>query len=202
MQMSESCSTVKSRDEKAFKVLGIEHGSTAVRFALCTFSISENPSGGSGICGSSSERYSHGSIRRIAHAPLPVFDGLTGLLEAAGITEHQPESISIIVLAYGMGDGLKSFELIEKTDTSSCLPSLPAGRRTGVGTAIFNFLKLSNNNGMLKVPVVLVPGLNAGTPWFDTGKRVMYSHLAAPDKVCTIFSALQTFGKNFILAEV
>jgi putative methanogenesis marker protein 12 len=107
------------------------------------------------------------------------------------------DSIKLIAMTYGMGDGIAKIQPIAKVKNRGILSIQGAGKITGGGTSVYSEIEESN------IPTVLIPGLHKDSPSLDPLFRAAYSHQASSEKISISYSAfLETNWKNMIIADI
>jgi putative methanogenesis marker protein 12 len=99
-------------------------------------------------------------------------------------------SISLIGLTYSMGDAISQITPINLIKNRGVLSIEGVGKKTNVGTKIFDEVKRSG------LPTVLIPGLHRNCDFLDERFRSLYSHHSSPSKVCAAYHCIKTLSKK------
>ncbi len=99
-------------------------------------------------------------------------------------------SISLIGLTYSMGDAISQITPIILVKNRGVLSIEGIGKKTLVGTKIFDEVKRS------ELPAVLIPGLHRNCDFLDERFRALYSHQSSPSKVCAAYHCIKTLNKK------
>ncbi|GAA5819591.1 MAG: methanogenesis marker 13 protein [Methanobrevibacter sp. CfCl-M3] len=107
------------------------------------------------------------------------------------------ESISLLAMTYGMGDGISSILPLKKVKNKGILSINGAGKVTGGGTSVYNEIEKSD------IPTVIIPGLHKNSPSLDKRFNAAYSHQASSEKVSISYNAyLSTKWENMVVADI
>lgn len=154
--------------------LGIDHGTTAIRFALET--------------GNEVLTF---ELERAAAAALSEVEILATIEDKFGI---QYEEIDLAALTYSMGDGFSSIKDVKKLEGRGLKSIEGAGKKTGGGTRVFDAIYYSS------IPAVAIPGLHAESK-VDARMKV-FSHLTSPEKLGIAYH-IQCLGNNdFVVSDI
>jgi len=172
--------------------LGIEHGTRGVRGAF--LSTESEP-------GSFELKPAHFfEIARTSEGRKEGRKEFPSILEK--IKEFSPLSeIKLVVLTYSMGDAFHEIADIRTLRGRGIQSIKGAGRVVGLGTAVFDELRESG------LRVFVLPGIHRDTPTLLPEFRILYSHIAAPDKLGSAYHASLFLksrgmaGENFILTD-
>lgn len=99
-------------------------------------------------------------------------------------------SISLIGLTYSMGDAISQITPIILVKNRGVLSIEGVGKKTHVGTKIFDEVKES------ELPTILIPGLHRNCDFLDERFRLLYSHHSSPSKVCAAYHCMNTLNKK------
>lgn len=154
--------------------IGIDHGTTAMRFAL--------------IEGESTHTF---ELERAEAAAMSENEILTSLEEHFGI---QREKIDLIALTYSMGDGFSTINDIRNLEGRGLKSIEGAGKKTGGGTRVFDAIR---NSG---IPAIAIPGLHTESK-VDPRMKV-FSHLTSPEKLGIAYHILRLGYNNFVVSDI
>ncbi len=102
----------------------------------------------------------------------------------------------LIGLTYSMGDGITSITDIRNVSNRGQLEEV-TGESVGGGTRMFDEIQKSRYNA------VLIPGLHRGIECLDERFRLLYSHMAASEKVALCYHASNVIEeKSFIVSDI
>lgn len=155
--------------------LGVDHGTSAVRFAVLA-----------------------DDLVRMFEIPREIAGGLS--LEDLGqsIEEHLGMPLSDIDLAcltYSMGDGLSQIEEVRFVQNRGVLDTAGVGKKTNAGMKVFDIF--AGN----ACPAVLLPGLHQGNPVTDS-RMQHFSHQGSPEKIGIAYHAVSLGYGRFILSDI
>lgn len=154
--------------------IGIDHGTTAMRFALIE-----------------RENTLTFELERAEAAAMSENDILTSLESHFGIRR---ETIDLIALTYSMGDGFSTIKDIRSLEGRGLRSVEGAGKKTGGGTRVFDAIR---NSG---VPAIAIPGLHMESK-VDSRMKV-FSHLTSPEKLGIAYHILCLGYKNFVVSDI
>ena len=160
--------------------IGIDHGTTGIRFALLSGSASEN----------SARIY---EISRERAASLREHEILREIERAFGV---KLSDVRLIAVSYSMGDGISKITDLHAAKNRGLREEVAAaGLKVGGGTRVFDAIKSSG------VPAVLIPGIHADLHCLDRRMR-FFSHGASPEKVGIAYYIFKKGFKDFIFSDV
>ena len=154
--------------------IGIDHGTTAMRFALIE-----------------RERTLTFELGRAEAAAMSENEILISLEENFGIRR---ETIDLIALTYSMGDGFSTIKDVRSLKGRGLKSIEGAGKKTGGGTRVFDAVL---NSG---IPAVAIPGLHMDSK-VDSRMKV-FSHLTSPEKLGIAYHILCLGYKNFVVSDI
>ncbi|MCC4766351.1 methanogenesis marker 12 protein [Methanosarcina sp. DH1] len=154
--------------------IGIDHGTTAMRFAL--------------IEGENTHTF---ELERAEAAAMSENEILTSLEEHFGI---QRETIDLIALTYSMGDGFSTIKDVRNLKGRGLKSIEGAGKKTGGGTRVFDAIR---NSG---IPAIAIPGLHTESK-VDSRMKV-FSHLTSPEKLGIAYHILCLGYNNFVVSDI
>jgi len=154
--------------------IGIDHGTTAMRFAL--------------IDGESILTF---ELERADAAAMSENEILTSLEEHFGI---QRETIDLVALTYSMGDGFSTIKDVRSLEGRGLKSTEGAGKKTGGGTKVFDAIR---NSG---IPAIAIPGLHTESK-VDSRMKV-FSHLTSPEKLGIAYHILCLGYNNFVVSDI
>lgn len=154
--------------------IGIDHGTTAMRFAL--------------IDGESTLTF---ELERADAAAMSENEILTSLEEHFGI---QRETIDLVALTYSMGDGFSTIKDVRSLEGRGLKSIEGAGKKTGGGTKVFDAIR---NSG---IPAIAIPGLHTESK-VDSRMKV-FSHLTSPEKLGIAYHILCLGYNNFVVSDI
>ena len=160
--------------------IGIDHGTTGIRFALLSGSASEN----------SARIY---EISRERAASLREREILREIERAFGV---KLRDVRLVAVSYSMGDGISKITDLHAAKNRGLREEVAAaGLKVGGGTRVFDAIKSSG------VPAVLIPGIHADLQCLDRRMR-FFSHGASPEKVGIAYYIFKKGFKDFIFSDV
>ena len=160
--------------------IGIDHGTTGIRFALLSGSASEN----------SARIY---EISRERAASLREREILREIEHAFGV---KLSDVRLVAVSYSMGDGISKITDLHAARNRGLREEVAAaGLKVGGGTRVFDAIKSSG------VPAVLIPGIHADLHCLDRRMR-FFSHGASPEKVGIAYYIFKKGFKDFIFSDV
>lgn len=154
--------------------IGIDHGTTAMRFALID-----------------GERTLTFELERADAAAMSENEILTSLEEHFGI---QRETIDLVALTYSMGDGFSTIKDVRSLEGRGLKSIEGAGKKTGGGTKVFDAIR---NSG---IPAIAIPGLHTESK-VDSRMKV-FSHLTSPEKLGIAYHILCLGYNNFVVSDI
>ncbi|HHV24557.1 MAG: methanogenesis marker 12 protein [Methanosarcina sp.] len=154
--------------------IGIDHGTTAMRFAL----IKE-------------QKTLTFELGRAEAAAMSEYEILT-LLEENFEIRH--EAIDLIALTYSMGDGFSAIKDVRSLEGRGLKSIEGAGKKTGGGTRVFDTIR---NSG---IPAIAIPGLHMESK-VDPRMKV-FSHLTSPEKLGIAYHILCLGHENFVVSDI
>ena len=154
--------------------IGIDHGTTAMRFAL--------------IEGENTHTF---ELERAEAAAMSENEILTSLEEHFGIRR---ETIDLIALTYSMGDGFSTIKDVRNLEGRGLKSIEGAGKKTGGGTRVFDAIR---NSG---IPAIAIPGLHTESK-VDSRMKV-FSHLTSPEKLGIAYHILCLGYNNFVVSDI
>ena len=160
--------------------IGIDHGTTGIRFALLSGGASEN----------SARIY---EISRERAASLREREILREIERAFGV---KLSDVRLVAVSYSMGDGISKITDLHAAKSRGLREEVAAaGLKVGGGTRVFDAIKSSG------VPAVLIPGIHADLHCLDRRMR-FFSHGASPEKVGIAYYIFKKGFKDFIFSDV
>lgn len=154
--------------------IGIDHGTTAMRFALLegkivrTFELSRT------------------KAASLSEAEI--------LRELEKNLETSREKIELVGLTYSMGDGFSSIKDLRALEGRGLQSVEGAGKKTGGGTKVFEAIR---NSG---IPAVAIPGLHTNSR-VDPRMKV-FSHLTSPEKLGIAYHIHCLGYEDFVMADI
>lgn len=107
------------------------------------------------------------------------------------------EEIDLTSVCYSMGDGINKILPIEKVKNRGVINIEGVGEKIGGGTKVYDEIKNSN------LPAIVIPGLHRNIECIDKRFKVLYSHIASPEKLSMAYMAYKIFKFNdFILSDI
>ncbi len=157
--------------------IGVDHGTTGIRFAC----ISE---------GASEAVY---ELSREDAAGMSTHEIMNAIEKGLNISF---DDVGLVALTYSMGDGISYITDIRSVPMRGLREEeTAAGKRVGGGTRVFDAFRSSD------MPVVLIPGIHADLECVDWRMRFL-SHGASPDKVCVAYHIFKRGYRNFVFADI
>lgn len=154
--------------------IGIDHGTTAMRFALIE-----------------GKKVLTFELERAEAASMSENEILIAIEKNFGI---ERESIKLIALTYSMGDGFCTIK-DAKTLKDRGLKSIEgAGKKTGGGTRVFDAICFSG------IPAIAIPGLHTESK-VDPRMKV-FSHLTSPEKLGIAYHIRCLGYEDFIVSDI
>ena len=154
--------------------IGIDHGTTAIRFAL----KEEN-------------KVLTFELERAAAAAMSENEILASIEGEFGI---KLKEIDLIALTYSMGDGFSAIKDVRKLEERGLRSIEGAGKKTGGGTRVFDAIRHSN------IPAIAIPGLHTESN-VDPRMKV-FSHLTSPEKLGIAYHIRCLGYKDFVVSDI
>jgi putative methanogenesis marker protein 12 len=155
--------------------IGIDHGTTAMRFAALF------PDG----------EVLKLEIPRTEAAEMSKSQLISSIEEAFGISSPD---ILLMAVTYSMGDGIKDIEDIATVENRGVKSIEGAGKKTGGGGLVFDSIRSSG------IPAVVIPGIHEGS---DTDPRLnIFSHSTSPEKIGIAYHAFALGFNDFVLSDI
>jgi putative methanogenesis marker protein 12 len=154
--------------------IGIDHGTTAMRFALIE-----------------GEKTLTFELGRAEAASMSENEILASIEENFGIRR---ETIDLIALTYSMGDGFSVIKDVRSLEGRGLKSIEGAGKKTGGGTRVFDAIRNS------EIPSIAIPGLHAESK-VDPRMKV-FSHLTSPEKLGIAYHILCLGYNNFVVSDI
>ena len=154
--------------------IGIDHGTTAMRFAL----IKE-------------DRTLTFELGRAEAAAMSENEILASLEEKFGVRR---ETIDLVALTYSMGDGFSTIKDIKNLEGRGLKSTEGAGKKTGGGTRVFDAIRYSG------IPAIAIPGLHMESK-VDSRMKV-FSHLTSPEKLGIAYHIVCLGYKDFVVSDI
>lgn len=154
--------------------IGIDHGTTAMRFAL----IKE-------------DSILTFELGRAEAAAMSEKEILASIEEKFGVRR---ETIDLVALTYSMGDGFSTIKDIRNLEGRGLKSIEGAGKKTGGGTRVFDAIRYSG------IPAIAIPGLHMESK-VDSRMKV-FSHLTSPEKLGIAYHILCLGYKNFVVSDI
>ncbi|AEH60860.1 methanogenesis marker protein 12 [Methanosalsum zhilinae DSM 4017] len=154
--------------------LGIDHGTTAIRFAsLLDGTINKF------------------EIARSKLISIPESE----LIEHIGLNLNvDMNKIKLIALTYSMGDGIISIEDIKHLKNRGIKSNRGVGNRIGAGELVFDAVKKSD------IPSVVIPGIHSKS---GTDPRLnIFSHSTSPEKIGIAYHAKCMGYNNYVVSDI
>jgi len=154
--------------------IGIDHGTTAMRFALI-----------------GRDKVLTFELERAKAAAMSENEILASIEENF---EIQRENIDLVALTYSMGDGFSEIKDVKALEGRGLQSIEGAGKKTGGGTRVFDAIR---NSG---IPAIAIPGLHVKSK-VDSRMRV-FSHLTSPEKLGIAYHILCLGHKDFVVSDI
>lgn len=154
--------------------IGVDHGTTAMRFALLE-----------------REKILTFELGRAEAAAMSEKEILLSIEKEFGI---RAEDIDLIALTYSMGDGFSEIKDVKKLEGRGLQSIEGAGKKTGGGTRVFDAVK---NSG---IPAIGIPGLHVGSK-VDPRMKV-FSHLTSPEKLGIAYHIRCLGYEDFVVSDI
>lgn len=154
--------------------IGIDHGTTAMRFALIE-----------------GEKIQTFELERSEAAAMSENEILTSLENNLGVRR---EAIDLISLTYSMGDGFSTIKDVKSLEGRGLKSIEGAGKKTGGGTRVFDAIR---NSG---ISAIAIPGIHKDSK-VDSRMKV-FSHLTSPEKLGIAYHIFCLGYKNFVVSDI
>lgn len=154
--------------------IGIDHGTTAMRFAL--------------IEGEKVLTFELGRAEAAAMSEKEILESIEKEFRI------KIEDIDLIALTYSMGDGFSEIKDLRKLEGRGLQSTEGAGKKTGGGTRVFDAIR---NSG---IPAVAIPGLHAKSK-VDPRMKV-FSHLTSPEKLGIAYHIRCLGYEDFVVSDI
>jgi putative methanogenesis marker protein 12 len=154
--------------------MGIDHGTTAMRFALVD-----------------GEKVLTFELERAKAASMAENEVLDALEKSFGI---ERTSIDLVALTYSMGDGFSVITNVRNLKERGLKSIEGAGKKTGGGTRVFDSILHSG------IPAIAIPGLHTESK-VDPRMKV-FSHLTSPEKLGIAYHILCLGYENFVVSDI
>ena len=154
--------------------IGVDHGTTAMRFALID-----------------GEKVLTFELGRAEAAAMSEKEILASIEKEFGI---KIGDIGLIALTYSMGDGFSAVKDVRKLEGRGLQSTEGAGKKTGGGTRVFDAVR---NSG---IPAIAIPGLHVGSK-VDPRMKV-YSHLTSPEKLGIAYHIRCLGYEDFVVSDI
>lgn len=164
--------------------MGIDHGTSAVRFAVLAD-------------GSTDELVRFFEIPREAAGSLSPEELQKFIEEHLGMTLYD---IDLTCLTYSMGDGISQIEEVFSVQNRGVVNTSGVGEKTNAGTNVYDIFAHSLFTPHI-YPAVLLPGLHQNNPVTDS-RMQHFSHQASPEKIGAAYHAYSLGYHSFILSDI
>ena len=154
--------------------IGIDHGTTAIRFAL----IEE-------------DRVLTFELERSRAAEMSENEILTYIEDKF---EIKRTFIDLVALTYSMGDDFSTIVDVRNLKERGIKSIEGAGKKIGGGTKVFDAIRYSN------IPAVAIPGLHIASK-VDPRMKI-FSHLTSPEKLGIAYHIRCLGYKNFVVSDI
>ncbi|AKB38183.1 putative methanogenesis marker protein 12 [Methanosarcina siciliae C2J] len=154
--------------------IGVDHGTTAMRFAL--------------IEDEKILIFELGRAEAAAMSEKEILEAIEREFEV------KLGDIDLIALTYSMGDGFSAIRDVRKLEGRGLQSIEGAGKKTGGGTRVFDAIR---NSG---IPAIAIPGLHAGSK-VDPRMKV-FSHLTSPEKMGIAYHILCLGYEDFVVSDI
>lgn len=156
--------------------IGVDHGTTAMRFA----------SAGKDSAGVIKLEVPRQDIASMSEAEV-----ISLIEESFGVRRGEVEMIAV---TYSMGDSITSIENIDHVQNRGVRSIEGAGKKTGGGSRVFDAVK---NSG---IPAVVIPGIHDKS---RTDPRLnVFSHSTSPEKIGIAYHAFCMGFADFVLSDI
>lgn len=154
--------------------IGIDHGTTAIRFALKD--------------GNKALTF---ELERAAAAAMSEDEILASIEDKFGVLR---EAIDLVALTYSMGDGFSLIKDVRKLEGRGLKSLEGAGKKTGGGTKVFDAIRYSS------IPAIAIPGLHRESE-VDPRMKV-FSHLTSPEKLGIAYHIHCLGYRDFVVSDI
>ena len=154
--------------------IGVDHGTTAMRFAL--------------IEGEKILTFELGRTEAAAMSEKEILESIEREFEI------KARDIELVALTYSMGDGFSEIKDVKKLEGRGLQSTEGAGKKTGGGTRVFDAIK---NSG---IPAVAIPGLHMRSK-VDPRMKV-FSHLTSPEKLGIAYHIKCLGYEDFVVSDI
>jgi len=154
--------------------IGIDHGTTAIRFALIE-----------------RDKVLTFELERAAAAAMSEEEILASIEDKFGIRR---EAVDLVALTYSMGDGFSLIKDIRKLEGRGLKSIEGAGKKTGGGTRVFDAIRYSG------IPAIAIPGLHTESK-VDPRMKV-FSHLTSPEKLGIAYHIRCLGYEDFVVSDI
>jgi putative methanogenesis marker protein 12 len=154
--------------------IGIDHGTTAIRFALIE-----------------GDRVLTFELERAAAAAMSENEILASIEDKFKIRR---EAIDLVALTYSMGDGFSTIMDVRDLKGRGLQSIEGAGKKTGGGTRVFDAIRYSG------IPAIALPGLHTKSK-VDPRMKV-FSHLTSPEKLGIAYHIRCLGYKDFVVSDI
>jgi putative methanogenesis marker protein 12 len=154
--------------------IGIDHGTTAIRFALIQ-----------------GDKVLTFELERATAAAMSESEILASIEDKFGIRRQE---IELVALTYSMGDGFSLIKDAKKLEERGLRSIEGAGKKTGGGTRVFDAIRYSD------IPAIAIPGLHTESK-VDSRMKV-FSHLTSPEKLGIAYHILCLGYKDFVVSDI
>lgn len=154
--------------------IGIDHGTTAIRFALIE-----------------GDRVLTFELERAAAAAMSENEILASIEDKF---KTKRESIDLVALTYSMGDSFSTIMDVRNLKGRGLQSIEGAGKKTGGGTRVFDAIRYSG------IPAIALPGLHTKSK-VDPRMKV-FSHLTSPEKLGIAYHIRCLGYKDFVVSDI
>lgn len=154
--------------------IGIDHGTTAIRFALIE-----------------GDRVLTFELERAAAAAMSENEILASIEDKFKI---RCEAIDLVALTYSMGDGFSTIMDVRDLKGRGLQSIEGAGKKTGGGTRVFDAIRYSG------IPAIALPGFHTKSK-VDPRMKV-FSHLTSPEKLGIAYHIRCLGYKDFVVSDI
>ena len=154
--------------------IGIDHGTTAIRFALIE-----------------GDRVLTFELERAVAAAMSENEILASIEVKFKI---RSEDIDLVALTYSMGDGFSTIMDVRNLKGRGLQSTEGAGKKTGGGTRVFDAIRYSG------IPAIALPGLHTKSK-VDPRMKV-FSHLTSPEKLGIAYHIRCLGYKDFVVSDI
>ncbi|MGB9927488.1 MAG: methanogenesis marker 12 protein [Methanosarcina sp.] len=155
--------------------IGIDHGTTAIRFALIE-----------------KEKVLTFELGRAEAASMSEEEILNAIEKNFGI---ELKEIELAALTYSMGDNFSTIKNVKTLEGRGLKSIEGAGKKTGGGTRVFDAIRYS------KIPAIAIPGLHTGSKVIDPRMKI-FSHLTSPEKLGIAYHIKCAGYKDFVVSDI